>query len=76
MRVMEVSSINTEFSIVFSYRTSILEVANMALRSAEIHCLQLDGKLSARRRNQIVNEFSTNESVQVLLLSLGCGAVG
>ncbi|KAF5982360.1 global transactivator [Fusarium bulbicola] len=63
-------------SIVFSYRTSILDVANIALTSNGIGCVQIDGKVKARRRTQIIKKFSTDETMRVLLLSLGCGAVG
>ncbi|RYP58607.1 hypothetical protein DL770_010394 [Monosporascus sp. CRB-9-2] len=63
-------------SVVFSYRKSILDLANMALRNAGIGCVQIDGKLNAKKRSQVINAFSKNKAVQVLLLSLGCGAVG
>ncbi|KAH7147055.1 P-loop containing nucleoside triphosphate hydrolase protein [Dactylonectria estremocensis] len=63
-------------SVVFSYRKLILDVAAMALRSASICCVQIDGELSTKKRSQIINAFSKNEAVQVLFLSLGCGAVG
>ncbi|RYP75579.1 hypothetical protein DL771_002279 [Monosporascus sp. 5C6A] len=45
-------------------------------RSVGIGCVQIDGKLNSKKRSQVINAFSKNEAVQVLLLSLGCGAVG
>ncbi|KAK1514106.1 DNA repair protein rad5 [Colletotrichum costaricense] len=63
-------------SIVFSYRTSILDVAELALNDAGICCAKIDGKKSSSKRSRIIDEFSKADGPSVLLLSLGCGAVG
>lgn len=63
-------------SIVFSYRKSVLDIANKALKSVGIGCVQIDGKSKEKQRSQFINSFSRNEAIQVLLLSLRCGAVG
>lgn len=63
-------------SVVFSYRTAVLDLANAALSTAGIGCVQIDGKSSPKMRSQAISVFSKNETTQVLLLSLGCGAVG
>ncbi|RFN46905.1 DNA repair protein rad5 [Fusarium flagelliforme] len=63
-------------SVVFSYRTSILDFTTSALRGAGIGCVQIDGKSNAEKRSQIISDFSRQETIPVLLLSLGCGAVG
>ncbi|KAK1728108.1 SNF2 family N-terminal domain-containing protein [Colletotrichum acutatum] len=63
-------------SIVFSYRTSILDVAELALNDAGICCAKIDGKKSLTKRSRIIDDFSKADGSSVLLLSLGCGAVG
>ncbi|KAK0378999.1 DNA repair protein rad5 [Colletotrichum limetticola] len=63
-------------SIVFSYRTSILDVAELALNDTGICCAKIDGKKSSSKRSRIIDEFSKADGPSVLLLSLGCGAVG
>ncbi|UQC74163.1 DNA repair protein rad5 [Colletotrichum lupini] len=63
-------------SIVFSYRTSILDVAELALNDAGICCAKIDGKKSLSKRSRIIDDFSKADGPSVLLLSLGCGAVG
>ncbi|KXH44711.1 DNA repair protein rad5 [Colletotrichum simmondsii] len=63
-------------SIVFSYRTSILDVAELALNDAGICCAKIDGKKSLSKRSRIIDDFSKADRPSVLLLSLGCGAVG
>ncbi|KAL6850661.1 hypothetical protein ACO1O0_007785 [Amphichorda felina] len=63
-------------SVVFSYRTAVLNLANAALSNTGISCVQIDGKSNPKMRSQAISVFSKNETTQVLLLSLGCGAVG
>ncbi|KAK1463570.1 DNA repair protein rad5 [Colletotrichum cuscutae] len=63
-------------SIVFSYRTSILDVAELALNDAGICCAKIDGKKSLSKRSRIIDDFLKADGPSVLLLSLGCGAVG
>ncbi|KAF5231059.1 hypothetical protein FAUST_9500 [Fusarium austroamericanum] len=63
-------------SVVFSYRTSILDIANAALSQAGISCVQISGSLSPKERSRMLKVFSDTPEVHVLLLSLGCGAVG
>ncbi|KAM6513597.1 hypothetical protein FALCPG4_015984 [Fusarium falciforme] len=72
---IQACSVGTK-SVVFSYRTSVLNIANMALTRAGISCVQLDGSLNANKRGQTIRAFLNKEEVQALLLSLGCGAVG
>lgn len=74
--VVGLLQITEDVSVVFSYRKSILDVANIALMSAGIGCVQIDGRSHAKQRIQVIHAFSRNDAVQVLLLSLGCGAVG
>ncbi|KAK2024653.1 hypothetical protein LX32DRAFT_598385, partial [Colletotrichum zoysiae] len=42
----------------------------------DLRCVQIDGKVSTKRRNAIIKDFSSPGGAQVLLLSLGCGATG
>jgi SNF2 family DNA or RNA helicase len=48
------------------------------LRRASISMLRFDGKVPQAERQSVVNKFQDpgDSSVQVLLLTLSCGAVG
>ncbi|KAK1688593.1 SNF2 family N-terminal domain-containing protein [Colletotrichum godetiae] len=47
-----------------------------ALNDAGIYCAKVDGKKKLSKRSRIIDDFSKADVVSVLLLSLGCGAVG
>lgn len=66
----------TYSSIVFSGWNLTLDMAKEALSAAGIRCLQVDGRVKPKDRSKIFEEFQSSSSVQVLLLSLSCGAVG
>ncbi|KAI1499348.1 SNF2 family N-terminal domain-containing protein [Biscogniauxia marginata] len=63
-------------SIVFSFWKATLDVAYMALTEKAIKCAQVDGSVKVKTRNEILQEFLVGDNIQVLLLSLSCGAVG
>ncbi|KXH58630.1 DNA repair protein rad5 [Colletotrichum salicis] len=60
----------------FRTGTSILDVAELTLNDAGIYCAKIDGKKNLRKRSRIIDDFSKAHGPSVLLLSLGCGAVG
>ena len=66
----------TPHSIVFSFWKATLDVAHAALNAAGIPCVQVDGTIPRKRRTEIFDQFSSEKDVQVLLLTLSCGAVG
>ncbi|KAH6869114.1 SNF2 family N-terminal domain-containing protein [Thelonectria olida] len=63
-------------SIVFSFWKTTLDVAHAALDAAGIPCVQVDGAVPGKNRNAIFDQFALDTNVQVLLLTLSCGAVG
>ncbi|RGP62627.1 hypothetical protein FSPOR_9206 [Fusarium sporotrichioides] len=67
---------NGNKSIVFSFWTSTLDLAHAALRADRVPCVQVDGTVPEKKRRDIFDRFRSDSSVQVLLLSLSCGAVG
>lgn len=72
-------SSNTELpitSIVFSFWKSTLDLAQAALKTKRISCVQVDGTVPPNMRREIFDRFRSDSTVQVLLLTLSCGAVG
>lgn len=65
-------------SVVFSNWRMSLDMVEAGLRRASISVLRFDGKVPQAERQAVVNRFQNPEdsSVQVLLLTLSCGAVG
>ncbi|ORZ37173.1 SNF2 family N-terminal domain-domain-containing protein [Catenaria anguillulae PL171] len=63
-------------TILFSQFTSLLAVMARALKSEKIGYLMYDGKLSQIQRKQVLEQFRTDPSITVLLMSLQCGSVG
>ncbi|KAI1180457.1 SNF2 family N-terminal domain-containing protein [Nemania sp. FL0916] len=47
-----------------------------ALEQANIICVQVDGRVKSKQREQIFHDFTHVENIRVLLLSLSCGASG
>ncbi|KAK8031327.1 hypothetical protein PG990_001061 [Apiospora arundinis] len=63
-------------SIVFSGWNLTLDMANKGLTAAGLHCVQVDGRVKSKERTKLFEKFQSSHDVQVLLLSLSCGAVG
>jgi SNF2 family DNA or RNA helicase len=61
-------------ALVFSQFTSMLDLIEVAIRNAGHGLLRLDG--STRDRGQVVQEFQSNPSIGVFLISLKAGGVG
>ncbi|KIY01312.1 uncharacterized protein Z520_02864 [Fonsecaea multimorphosa CBS 102226] len=62
--------------VVFSYWTSSLDAVEEALKLASIKFCRYDGKLSQAQRSHMLNAFTNDPSLQVLLLSITCGGEG
>ena len=62
-------------SVVFSFWTSTLDLIALALKDC-VRLTQLDGRLSTNERSAALTEFNEDPNVTVMLLSIGCGAVG
>ena len=60
--------------LVFSQFTSMMNIMEADLKLKGISYLRLDG--STQNRQQLVDEFNTNDSIKVFLISLKAGGVG
>jgi SWI/SNF-related matrix-associated actin-dependent regulator of chromatin subfamily A3 len=69
-------SANFAYSVVFSCWTKMLDLVATALEARGIAFERLDGsmKLADRRRN--LEHFSNDDSIRVLLATIGSGSVG
>jgi SNF2 family DNA or RNA helicase len=63
-------------SVVFSSRTTTLDLIQSALGNSSILCVRVDGRVSARNRTIAFDAFRTNSTVRVILLTISCGAEG
>ncbi|KAF2017851.1 hypothetical protein BU24DRAFT_432428 [Aaosphaeria arxii CBS 175.79] len=63
-------------SIVFSTWRLTLDIIETGLKQAGIRCVRYDGKTPQAQRQPVLNEFKTDPSVRVILLTIQCGAVG
>ncbi|THU56669.1 hypothetical protein C4D60_Mb11t19660 [Musa balbisiana] len=71
----EPSKRSGEKSIVFSQWTAFLDLLEIPLRKG-IGFVRLDGKLSRKKREIVLKEFSESRDKMVLLMSLKAGGVG
>ncbi len=62
--------------LVFSNFTRMLELISFGLFSRSIPFLQFDGRLSPERRRDVVENFHSDSTIQVLLISTQCGGEG
>lgn len=63
-------------SIVFSSWRLTLDVVEAGLKEAGVCNVRFDGRVSHAQRQPILDMFRTNPHVNVLLITLQCGAVG
>ncbi|KAJ8750025.1 hypothetical protein K2173_013940 [Erythroxylum novogranatense] len=63
-------------SIVFSQWTAFLDLLQIPLSRTNISFLRLDGTLNQQQRERVLKQFSEDNSVMVLLMSLKAGGVG
>ncbi|KAL6577425.1 DNA repair protein rad5a [Orobanche minor] len=63
-------------SIVFSQWTAFLDLLQIPLSRSNIKFLRLDGTLTQQQRERVIKQFSEEDDVKVLLMSLKAGGVG
>ncbi|XP_071914047.1 DNA repair protein RAD5A-like isoform X3 [Coffea arabica] len=63
-------------SIVFSQWTAFLDLLQIALSRSDIQFLRLDGTLNQQQRENVIKQFSEEDNIMVLLMSLKAGGVG
>ncbi|CAN1193201.1 DNA repair protein RAD5A [Linum perenne] len=63
-------------SILFSQWTAFLDLLQITLTRSNISFLRLDGTLNQQQREKVIKEFSENDNIMVLLMSLKAGGVG
>ncbi|KAL2852555.1 SNF2 family N-terminal domain-containing protein [Aspergillus pseudodeflectus] len=65
-----------EKSVVFSSWTTTFDMIQSMLDASQISYVRIDGKVSQRNRASALSRFQTEPSIQVMLLSIFCGAEG
>ncbi|KAL3496710.1 P-loop containing nucleoside triphosphate hydrolase protein [Aspergillus germanicus] len=65
-----------EKSVVFSSWTTTFDMVQSMLDASQISYVRIDGKVSQRDRALALSRFQTDLSIQVMLLSIYCGAEG
>ncbi|KAK1310831.1 hypothetical protein QJS10_CPA08g00521 [Acorus calamus] len=63
-------------SIVFSQWTAFLDLMQIPLHRCNFTFLRLDGTLNQQQRERVINQFTEDSSISVLLMSLKAGGVG
>lgn len=63
-------------TIIFSQFTSMLDILEPFLKENGFKYVRYDGSMTRPRREESLAELKTNPSVQILLCSLKCGALG
>ncbi|CAI0398124.1 unnamed protein product [Linum tenue] len=63
-------------SILFSQWTAFLDLLQIPLTRSNISFLRLDGTLNQQQRERVIKQFSEDDSIKVLLMSLKAGGVG
>ncbi|KAJ5797976.1 helicase [Penicillium pulvis] len=65
-----------EKGIVFSAWTKSLKIVAMMLRKEEIRFVKVDGSMSNAQRQRAFESFKISNMVNILLITIGAGAVG
>jgi SNF2 family DNA or RNA helicase len=63
-------------SVVFSYWTYTLDLIESLLKEASISYTRIDGQYSGEKRESAIRKFQTDETIQVILVSITCGGAG
>ena len=63
-------------SVVFSYWTYTLDLIEALLKQASISYTRIDGQHSGDRREEAIQKFQTDDTIQVILVSITCGGAG
>ncbi|KAI1415220.1 SNF2 family N-terminal domain-containing protein [Hypoxylon sp. FL1857] len=62
--------------VVFSTWRLTLDIVQAGLTDAGIRSIRFDGKIPQKDRQSVIDNFRTDPSISVMLLTLSCGAVG
>ncbi|KAK4183032.1 P-loop containing nucleoside triphosphate hydrolase protein [Podospora australis] len=76
VRKIEEASVEGHKSIVFTSWRTTLDLLGLMLKNEAIPFLRIDGLVNATDRIEILDQFNKTPSIQVLLLTIGSGAVG
>ncbi|XP_011654243.1 DNA repair protein RAD5A isoform X1 [Cucumis sativus] len=76
MNELETIRLSGSKSILFSQWTAFLDLLQVPLSRSNIPFLRLDGTLSQQQREKVIKEFSEDNGILVLLMSLKAGGVG
>lgn len=78
VHILEVtkSKLSIPSSVVFSYWTLTLDLIESLLRKHSISYARIDGQQSAEKREETIDKFQTDASIQVILVSITCGGAG
>ncbi|ONK56914.1 uncharacterized protein A4U43_C10F14580 [Asparagus officinalis] len=63
-------------SILFSQWTAFLDLLEIPLSRRNFTFLRLDGTLNQQQREKVINQFTEDDNILVLLMSLKAGGVG
>ncbi|KAI9766764.1 MAG: hypothetical protein M1839_004768 [Geoglossum umbratile] len=72
----ELQRAGSEKCVVFSSWTTTLDLVQSALSNASILSVRVDGRVSTKDRDIAFDDFRTNPTIRVVLLSISCGAEG
>ncbi|KAI9791133.1 MAG: hypothetical protein M1816_004364 [Peltula sp. TS41687] len=77
--ISDLQNLDETKSIVFSIWTSTLDLVEVALKNlkgSKLSYVRYDGQVSAKKRVEALDLFQKDAAVNVLLLSITCGALG
>jgi SNF2 family DNA or RNA helicase len=63
-------------SVVFSYWTYTLDLIESLLIESSISYTRVDGQHSGEKREEAIQKFQRDGSIQVILVSITCGGAG
>ena len=63
-------------SIVFSFWTTTLDLAGVALDQVHVPYTRVDGKMLAKQRQLALESFVEDPHIRAILISLRCGSTG
>ena len=64
------------YSIVFSFWTTTLDLAEIALKQVQIPYTRVDGTMPTKQRQQALESFVEDPRILTILISLRCGSTG
>lgn len=62
--------------VVFSFWTNTLKLVKHSLEHSRVSCLLYDGSLSRTKRDVVLQQFSEDPRIKVMLISITCGGQG